>query len=68
MKHSPTVRTPAGLRDMLFDELDRFRAGKTTPKHAQVVVHFARSIIDSSRLELIVLHLGEKGGKFLPKA
>ncbi len=46
-------RSTSGLRDTLFDELDMFRSGKTSPKHAQTVVNLARAIIDTSRLEIV---------------
>lgn len=61
------VHTPAELRDILFEELEKFRSKKSTPKHAQIVVNFARSIIDSARLDLIALHLGENGGKLIAR-
>lgn len=54
-----TVRSAAGLRDALFDELDAMRAGKSTPKHAQTVVNIARTIIDSARLEIITNAISE---------
>jgi hypothetical protein len=55
-----TVRSAAGLRDVLFEELDAFRNGKVSVKHAQTVVNIARSIIDSSRLEIIGLAITNK--------
>lgn len=56
-----TVRSSAGLRDALFSELDAFRNGKTSVKHAQTVVNIARAIIDSARLEILGLAISEKG-------
>ena len=48
-----TPRNTEGLRDMLFEELDNFRAGKSSTKRAQIVVNFAKEILNTSRLELI---------------
>jgi hypothetical protein len=45
-------RTTAGLRSMLFDELEAFLSGKTTPERARSVTTISNSIIDSARLEL----------------
>lgn len=48
-----TPRSTAGLRDMLFAELDAFRAGKSSTKRAQIIVNYARTIIDTTRLEIV---------------
>lgn len=38
---SPTIRTSAGLRDALFDELDSLRNGTTNPAKANAVAKLA---------------------------
>jgi len=52
IKPLPIPRTTAGLRSMLFDELEAFLSGKTTPERARSVTTLSNSIIDSARLEL----------------
>jgi len=46
------VRTSAGLRDALFDELDRVRAGTSNPTCANAVAKLASGVIESVRMEL----------------
>ena len=46
-------RNTDGLRDFLFDELEKFRAGKLSPKNAQVSLNFVREIINVSRLGIV---------------
>lgn len=46
------LRTSAGLRDMLFDELEALRAGKSDPKRAMAVAKLAATIVDSVRMEI----------------
>ncbi len=61
-----TPRTTEGLRDMLFEELDLFREGRSSIKRAQVIVNFAREIINASRLEIVhaaMLLEANKNGK-----
>ncbi len=45
-------RTSAGLRAVLFDELDDLRAGRSDPKKALAVAALAKTIVDSVRMEL----------------
>lgn len=46
------VRTAAGLRDALFDELDALRGNKSTPQKAQAVSKLAYQIINSVKMEM----------------
>lgn len=49
-----TVRTSAGLRDTLFDELDRVINGKSTPAQANAVARLADQIAATVHLEIEV--------------
>lgn len=48
-----TARTSASLRDILFDEIDKLRAGKSNPKQAKAVAVLAQNIIKSAEVELV---------------
>ncbi len=48
------VRTSAGLRDALFDELDSLRAGNTNPAKANAVAKLADQVIATVKMELDV--------------
>lgn len=48
------VRTSAGLRDALFDELDSLRAGTTNPAKANAVAKLADQVIATVKMELDV--------------
>lgn len=48
----PTTRTAQGLRDSLFDELDKLRSGKSTPRQAVAVARVASEIIKSVNMEI----------------
>jgi hypothetical protein len=51
----PTVvRTSAGLRDALFDELDRMRKGETNASNANAVARLADQICNTVHMELEV--------------
>lgn len=54
IENSPVLRTSAGLRDALFDELDNLRNGKTNPAKANSVAKLADGIIETVRMELDV--------------
>lgn len=49
-----TVRTSAGLRDALFDELDGLRHGTSNPAKANAVAKLAGQVIDTVKMELDV--------------
>jgi hypothetical protein len=51
-KIKDTIRTSAGLRDTLFEELDNLRKGKISEKQAQMISRLAANIIDSVRVEM----------------
>tara|TARA_R110000744_G_scaffold105458_1_gene201520 strand:- start:508 stop:753 length:246 start_codon:yes stop_codon:yes gene_type:complete len=46
------VRTSSGLRDVLFDELDRLTNGQSNPQQAQAVSKLACQIINSVKAEV----------------
>lgn len=48
------VRTTAGLRDMLFDELDALCNNKSTPAQANAKARVAHEICHSAELDLSV--------------
>ena len=47
-----TVKTIKGLRDVLFEELDKLRGGEIADQKAKLIARFAQTIIDSARLEM----------------
>lgn len=47
-----TKRTSAGLREMLFEELDKLRNGHTTTKQAVAIAKMASSILDTVKAEI----------------
>ena len=49
-----TVRTSAGLRDCLFDELDSLRAGNSNPAKANAVAKLSDQVIATVKMELDV--------------
>ena len=51
---APVVRTSAGLRDALFDELDSLRDGRTNPAKANAVAKLADQVIATVKMELDV--------------
>lgn len=51
---SPVVRTSAGLRDAIFDEIDAVRAGKSNPTRANAIAKLATGIVETVRMELEV--------------
>lgn len=51
---SPVVRTSAGLRNALFDELDGIRSGTSNTARANAVAKLAGTLIETVRMELEV--------------
>jgi hypothetical protein len=51
MTEEPHERTSVGLRDMLFDEIDALRAGKSDPQRAQAISKLAAQILASAKIE-----------------
>lgn len=57
-----TVRTSAGLRDALFDELDGLRQGTSNPAKANAIAKLAGQLIDTVKMEIDVQkHLAKVG-------
>lgn len=53
------TRTSAGLRDALFDELDRMRSGETSASSANALARLSDQICNTIRMEIEVhKHLG----------
>lgn len=48
------MRTSAGLREALFDELDNLRNGKTNPANANATSKLAGVIVDTVNMEIEV--------------
>lgn len=48
------VRTSAGLRDVIFDELDGLRQGTTNPTKANAVAKLAMTVVETVRMEIEV--------------
>lgn len=48
---SPISRTSAGLRDLLFDEIEQFRQGKGDPDRANAIAKLASHIVSAAKLE-----------------
>jgi hypothetical protein len=57
------TRTTEGLREVLFDEIDKLRTGKCNPGHANALAKLASTIIETSRLEIDVAKLIAKAGE-----
>ena len=51
---APVIRTSAGLRDAIFDELDAIRMGKSNPTRSNAVAKLASSIVETVRMEMEV--------------
>lgn len=52
MRNKNYPRTTEGLRELLFDELDLLREGKSDPSRARVTANLARQIIESIRVQV----------------
>lgn len=60
---SPIIRTSAGLRDAIFDEIDAIRAGTSNPTRANAVAKLATGIVETVRMEIEVQrHLRQNPG------
>ena len=49
-----TVRTSAGMRDSLFDELEALRGGSSSPARANAISKLCGTVIDTVRMEIEV--------------
>jgi hypothetical protein len=48
------IRTSAGLRDAIFDEIDAMRSGVSSPTRANAVAKLATGIVETVRMEIEV--------------
>lgn len=65
---APIVRTSAGLRDAIFDEIDSIRNGNSNPTRANAVAKLAAGIVETVRMEIDVQkHLHSKAGQVKPQ-
>ncbi len=48
------ARTAAGLREVLFDQIDRLRSGEIEPDEAKATATLAKEIVNLTRLEIEV--------------
>lgn len=53
-KITKTVRTSAGLRDALFDELDNLKNGVSNPAKANAIAKLSDQVIATVKMELDV--------------
>ncbi len=51
---TPIVRTSAGLRDAIFDEIDSIRCGASNPTRANAIAKLANGVVETVRMELEV--------------
>ena len=51
---APVVRTSAGLRDALFDELDAMRDGTSNPTRANAIAKLATSMVETVHMDIEV--------------
>lgn len=47
-----TSRTTHGLRDLLFDEIDRMRSDDADPSRAMAIANLSKQIISTAKVEL----------------
>ena len=64
------VRTSTGLREVLFDQLERLRNGQCTVNEAKAVAMLSKSIVDTVHMEIAVAEArdGATGIALLPPA
>lgn len=62
-KPTPIARTTSGVRDLLFDEIDRLRSGISSPAESNAVGRLAQQIVGVSKLEIEVLKASLTAGK-----
>lgn len=51
---SPSTRNSAGLREVLFNEIDMMRSGESSPARANAVAKLSSTLIDSVRMDIEV--------------
>ncbi len=67
---SKTTRTTEGLRDMLFEELDKFKSGKLDKDHVDAVTKISNTIMKTVVVDLEAAKLLKdfNAGKDTPQA
>ena len=64
-KPKQVVRTSHGLRDILFEEIDRMRSDQADPTRAAAIANLSKQIIATAKVELefhrTMANLGDKG-------
>lgn len=60
VKLKPMVRTSAGLRDVLFDELEGLRDGTINATKANATAKIAGAIVDTVNMEMAAFKLMQK--------
>lgn len=64
---SPIVRTSAGLREAIFEEIDNVRRGTSNPTRANAVAKLAMSVVETVRMELEVKRFVHSNGGQIDK-
>jgi hypothetical protein len=54
MDDNDVRRTSAGLRDALFDEIDRLRKGEVDPKRVNAIARISAEIVNTVKMEIEV--------------
>lgn len=62
----PANRTSAGLRNVLFDEIDALRRGDGDPQRANAVAQLAKAILVTAKMEYQFKQAGIGSGEFPP--
>lgn len=57
----PVIRTFAGIRGALFDEMDRLRNGETDPKTANAIARLGATMVASVKMELEAARILKEG-------
>lgn len=57
----PVIRTFAGMRGALFDEMDRLRNSTTDPKTANAIARLGTTIVMSVKMELEAARIIKEG-------
>lgn len=63
----PVIRSPRGLIECVFDEIDLMREGKSNPQRATAISRLATNIVNMAELEVEYNNRIEMGGSTLKK-
>lgn len=66
MPTTKMVRTTAGLRDVLLDEIDSLRNGETQEGRAHAIARLANAAIASVRLEMDAHDFKARNAEYVP--